>query len=47
MFAKLANGQYAFSDEFSLNRRRNELWDVVQILNQLKKLQLGKHTANA
>jgi hypothetical protein len=47
MFAKLAGGQYAFSDEFSLNRRRNELWDVVQILNRLKKLQLGKYSADA
>jgi hypothetical protein len=47
MFAKLADGQYAFSDEFSLNRRRNELWDVVQILNRLKKLQLGKYSADA
>jgi hypothetical protein len=46
MFAKLASGQYAFSDEFSLNRRRNELWDVVQILNRIKKLQLGKYTAD-
>jgi hypothetical protein len=46
MFAKLAGGQYAFSDEFSLNRRRNELWDVVQILNRMKKLQLGKYTAD-
>jgi hypothetical protein len=46
MFAKLAGGQYAFSDEFSLNRRRNELWDVVQILNRVKKLQLGKYTAD-
>jgi hypothetical protein len=46
MFAKLAGGQYAFSEEFSLNRRRNELWDVVQILNRLKKLQLGKYSAD-
>jgi hypothetical protein len=46
MFAKLAGGQYAFSDEFSLNRRRNELWDVVQILNRIKNLQLGKYTAD-
>jgi hypothetical protein len=46
MFAKLAGGQYAFSDEFSLNRRRNELWDVLQILNRVKKLQLGKYTAD-
>ncbi len=36
MFVKLEDGQYAFSDDFSLNRRRNELWDVLQILNRLK-----------
>ena len=36
IFVKLAEGKYAFSDDFSLNRRRNELWDVLQILNRLK-----------
>lgn len=36
LFVKLAQGQYAFSDDFSLNRRRNELWDVLRILNRLK-----------
>jgi hypothetical protein len=36
IFAKLDQGQYAFSDDFSLNRRRNELWDVLRILNHLK-----------
>ena len=36
IFVKLAQGQYAFSDDFSLNRKRNELWDVLRILNRLK-----------
>ncbi|MEM9906446.1 MAG: type I restriction endonuclease [Cyanobacteria bacterium P01_D01_bin.44] len=36
IFVKLNQGQYAFSDDFSLNRRRNELWDVLKILNRLK-----------
>ena len=39
MFVKLEGGQYAFSDDFSLNRRRNELWDVLQILNRLKNVE--------
>lgn len=38
MFVKLEGGQYAFSDDLSLNRRRNELWDVLQILNRLKNI---------
>ncbi|MEO0490112.1 MAG: type I restriction endonuclease, partial [Cyanobacteria bacterium J06659_2] len=29
IFVKLDQGQYAFSDDFSLTRRRNELWDVL------------------
>ncbi|MGB7087471.1 MAG: type I restriction endonuclease subunit R [Phormidesmis sp.] len=36
IFVKLDSAQYAFSDDFSLNRRRNELWDVLRILNRLK-----------
>lgn len=36
IFVKLARGYYGFSDEFSLNRRRNELVNVLQILNRLK-----------
>lgn len=36
MFVKLQNQQYGFSEDFSLNRRRNELHDVLQILNRLK-----------
>lgn len=36
IFIKLDNQQYAFSDDFSLNRRQNQLWDVLQILNRLK-----------
>lgn len=36
LFVKLSAGFYAFSDEFSLNRRRNELINVLQILNRLK-----------
>jgi hypothetical protein len=38
MFVKLANLEYAFSDDFSLNRRRNELHDIFQILNHLKQV---------
>lgn len=38
IFLKLDQGEYAFSDDFSLNRRRNELWDVLQILNRLKNI---------
>lgn len=36
MFIKLHRDQYGFSDEFSLNRRQNELYDVLKVLNQLK-----------
>ena len=36
LFVKLSQKEYAFSDDFSLNRRRNELWDVLRILNRLK-----------
>jgi hypothetical protein len=36
IFVKLFGGYYGFSDEFSLNRRRNELVNVLQILNRLK-----------
>ena len=36
MFIKLADRKYAFSDDFSLNRQKNELWDVLQIINHLK-----------
>ena len=36
IFVKLAGGYYGFSDEFSLNRRHNELVYVLQILNRLK-----------
>lgn len=36
MFIKLHNQQYGFSEDFSLNRRRNELHDILQILNRLK-----------
>jgi len=36
MFVKLYQYQYQFSDDFSLNRQRNELYGVLQILNRLK-----------
>jgi hypothetical protein len=36
MFVKLDQSQYGFSDDFSLNRRQNELCGVLQVLNQLK-----------
>lgn len=36
IFIKLHRTQYGFSDEFSLNRRQNELCNVLQILNRLK-----------
>ncbi len=36
MFIKLDQTQYGFSEDFSLNRRRNELCDVLQVLNRLK-----------
>jgi hypothetical protein len=38
MFVKLYQSQYSFSDDFSLNRHRNELYDVLKVLNQLKTL---------
>lgn len=38
VFIKLEDKQYAFSDDFSLNRRSNQLYDVLQILNRLKSL---------
>jgi predicted type IV restriction endonuclease len=38
IFVKLHENQYDFSDEFSLNRRQNELYDVLQILNRLKEI---------
>jgi hypothetical protein len=39
MFVKLDQNQYAFSQDFSLNRRQNELYDILQILHRLKVLQ--------
>ncbi len=36
MFMKLHHQQYGFSEDFSLNRRRNELHDILQILNRFK-----------
>ncbi|MEO0455686.1 MAG: type I restriction endonuclease [Cyanobacteria bacterium P01_A01_bin.114] len=36
IFVKLERGQYVFSDDFSLNRRHNALWEVLKILNRLK-----------
>lgn len=36
IFVKLQGNQYDFSDEFSINRRQNELYNVLQILNRLK-----------
>jgi hypothetical protein len=38
IFVKLHHSQYSFSDDFSLNRRRNELYDVLKVLNRLKTL---------
>jgi predicted type IV restriction endonuclease len=38
MFVKFDRNQYAFSDDFSLNRRQNELYDVLKILDRLKQL---------
>lgn len=38
IFIKLEHAQYDFSDEFSLNRRQNELYNVLQVLNHLKGL---------
>jgi hypothetical protein len=36
MFVKVHHAQYDFSEDFSLNRRRNELYTVLQVLNRLK-----------
>ncbi len=36
MFIKLDRSQYSFSQDFSLNRQQNELYDVLRILNRLK-----------
>jgi hypothetical protein len=36
IFVKLHNRQYGFSDDFSLNRRHNDLHDILQILERLK-----------
>lgn len=38
MFLKLDRQQYGFSDDFSLNRQHNELYNILQILNHLKTL---------
>jgi hypothetical protein len=38
MFIKLYQSQYSFSEDFSLNRRPNQLYDVLRILNHLKTL---------
>jgi hypothetical protein len=38
MFVKLDRQKYGFSDDFSLNRQRNELHGVLQILNHLNTL---------
>jgi hypothetical protein len=38
IFVKLHQSQYSFSQDFSLNRRQNELYDVLRILNRLKAL---------
>ena len=38
IFIKLYQGQYDFSEDFSLNRRQNELYGVLQGLNRLKML---------
>jgi hypothetical protein len=35
MFIKLAGLQYGLSDEFSMYRQRNELWDVLKVLKRL------------
>jgi hypothetical protein len=35
MFVKLEQSQYSFSEDFSLNRRRNELYDVLRILKRI------------
>ncbi|NET09977.1 MAG: type I restriction endonuclease subunit R [Symploca sp. SIO2B6] len=36
IFVKLDQSQYGLSDDFSLNRRRNDLTEVLRILKQLK-----------
>jgi type I site-specific restriction endonuclease len=36
IFVKLDRAQYGFLDEFSLNRRQNELYEVLKVLNRLK-----------
>jgi hypothetical protein len=36
MYMKSDRHQYSFSKDFSLNRQRNELYNVLQILNRLK-----------
>ena len=38
MFLKLDHQQYGFSDDFSLNRQHNELYNILQVLNYLKTL---------
>jgi hypothetical protein len=38
IFVKLHQSQYSFSDDFSLNRHRNELHGVLKVLNRLKTL---------
>ncbi|BAU13272.1 hypothetical protein LEP3755_38110 [Leptolyngbya sp. NIES-3755] len=38
IFVKLFQSQYGFSDDFSLNRRQNDLYDVLRILARLKSL---------
>jgi len=35
IFVKLQDHQYGFSEDFSLNRRQNELYSVLQILKRL------------
>jgi hypothetical protein len=38
IFVKLQGNEYSFSDDFSLNRRQNELYGVLRVLNKLKRL---------
>ena len=38
IFLKLYQSQYSFSQDFSLNRPQNELYDVLRVLNRLKAL---------
>ncbi len=38
MFVKMHQSHYSFSDDFSLNRQPNQLYDVLRILNRLKTL---------